>query len=258
MLRSTSSVTFNDGETSKDFPVQILNENQVEGNQTFSLLLSNASGGATLIGPATVPVTIIDDDIGVSFSSPLYGPFSETVGFVSLAVFRQNGTNGQTTVQFATTNLALVTSNLVAQPGINYSNNTGTLTFYPGQTATNIIVQVLHDTNVTGNVSFGVVLFGPTPTNAQVGPFGSATVVLLDAEAGLSFASTNLSLVTNPDLTETLDANYGVLKSSGTNLLITVLRSNVNTGHHCRRLCHRRWHGRAGRGLRQQQGPADL
>ena len=64
-------------------------------------------------------------------------------------------------------------------------------------------------------------------------------MVLLDAEAGLSFASTNLVVVTNADFSVT-NASYGVLKSSGTNLLITVVRSNVNTGTIAVGLCHRR------------------
>ncbi len=61
-VATSNLVTFKDGETSKAFPVQILEEDQVEGNQGFSLLLTNASGGASLLGPTTVPVTIVDDD----------------------------------------------------------------------------------------------------------------------------------------------------------------------------------------------------
>lgn len=226
-VATNGSITFNPEDTSKIIPVQILQERQVEGNQTFSLLLSNATTGAVLIGPTNVPVTIVDDDVGVGFSSPFY-VVPETAGTISLAVFRQNGTNSQTTVQFATTNITLVTTNNgviitnpVALAGINYVPTNGTLVFNPGELAKSITVKVLHDPFVTGDVSFGVKLSNPSAP-AQTGPVSLATVVLLDAEAGLSFASTNLSSGTN--------AEFGVLKSSGTNLLITVLRSNVNTG----------------------------
>jgi uncharacterized repeat protein (TIGR01451 family)/uncharacterized delta-60 repeat protein len=226
-VATNGSLTFNPEDTSKVIPVRILQEDQVEGNQTFSLLLSNATSGATLIGPTNVLVTIVDDDVGVGFSSPFY-VVPETAGTVSLAVFRQNGTNSQTTVQFATTNLTLVTTNngvittnVGALAGINYVPTNGTLVFNPGELAKSITVKVLHDPFVTGDVSFGVKLSNPSAP-AQLGPVGLATVVLLDAEAGLSFASTNISFGTN--------AEYGVLKSSGTNLLITVVRSNANTG----------------------------
>ena len=230
-LTTNGVLTFGPGQTSQTFTVPILQESQVEGDQTLSLVLSNATAGATLIGPTTVPVTILDDDVAVSFSSLFY-VVPETAGTLSLSVYRQNGTNGITTVQYATTNLTLVTTNngvvvtnLGALAGTNYIATNGTITFAVGQTFTNINVQVIHDPLVTGDVSFGVNLFNPSAP-AQVGAVGLATVVLQDVEAGLSIASTNL--VTGAD--GTLEAAYGVFKSSGTNLLITVARSNVNTG----------------------------
>ena len=235
-VTTNASLTFNPEDTSKIVPVQILQQNQFLGNQSFSLLLSNASGGATLVGPTNVPVMIIDDNVGLNFSSPFY-VVPETAGTVSLAVFRQNGTNGVTTVQYATTNLMIVTTNIYgvvatnigAVAGVNYVATNGLLRFNAGETVKSLTVQVLHDPFVTGDIPFGVNLFNPSAP-AQVGPLGSATVDLLDAESGLSFVSTNLMFVTNADFSVTLDANYGALKSSGTNLLITVLRSNVNTG----------------------------
>ena len=54
-------------------------------------------------------------------------------------------------------------------------------------------------------------------------------VNILDADTGLSFGTTNLVVITNADLSTVTNASYGVLKS-GTNVLITVLRSNANTG----------------------------
>jgi hypothetical protein len=221
-LTTNGVLTFGPGQTSQTFTVPILQENQVEGNQVFSLVLSNATLGATLIGPTNVPVTIIDDDVGVSFVSPVY-VIPETAGNVSLALFRQNGTNGVTTVNYSTTNLT-------AQAGVNYVGVTnGTVTFNPGDVFKSLVVGVLHDPQVTGDVSFEVNLFNPSAP-AQLGTPSSATVVLLDVETGLSIASTKLVVVTNADFSVTTNASFGVLKSSGTNLLITVLRSNVNTG----------------------------
>ena len=221
-LTTNGVATFGPGQTSYTFTVPILEENQVEGNQTFSLVLSNATLGATLLGPTNVPVTIIDDDVGISFVSPVY-VVPETSGNVSLALYRQNGTNGVTTVHYSTTNIT-------AQAGVNYVGITnGIITFNPGDVFKSLVIGVLHDAQVTGDVSFGVNLFNPSAP-AQLGTPSSATVVLLDTEVGLSFASTNLVAVTNADLSVTTNASFGALKSSGTNLLITVLRSNVNNG----------------------------
>ncbi len=221
-VATNGTLTFNPNDTSKVFPVRILQEAQVEGNQTFGLVLSNATGGATLLQPTNVPVTILDDDVGLTFTSPFY-VVPETAGTISVSVFRLNGTNAATTVHYSTTNLS-------ATAGVNYVGITNaTLTFQPGDLVKSFALQVLHDPTVTGDLSFGINLFNPSAP-AQIGTPGMATVVLLDNEAGINFANTNLSVVTNADFSLTTNANYGVLKSSGTNLLITVVRSNANTG----------------------------
>jgi uncharacterized repeat protein (TIGR01451 family)/uncharacterized delta-60 repeat protein len=220
-VATNGSFTFNPGETSKTLPVRILEESQAEGNQNFFLVLSNVTGGATLLGPTNVPVTIVDDDVGLRFTSPFY-VVPETAGTISVSVFRQNGTNSDTTVQYATTNLSAVA-------GVNYVGVTNTLVFHAGESTKSFTLQVLHDPRVTGDLSFGVNLYNPS-VPAQVSTPSFATVVVLDNEAGINFANTNLTVFTNDDLSLTTNANYGVLKSSGTNLLITVVRSNVNTG----------------------------
>jgi len=215
-------LTFGPGQMSQTFTVPIINTAQVEGNLGLSLVLSNVTGGATLVGPTTVPVTILDDEVGVSFVSPVY-VVSETNGNLSLSLYRQNGTNGTTTVNYTTTNLTAVA-------GVNYVGVTnGTVQFNPGEIFKSFVIGLKHNTNVTGDVSFGVNLSNPSAP-AQLGTPSSATVALLDAEAGLSIDSTNLVIVINNDGLLTTNASYGMLKSSSTNLLISVVRSNVNTG----------------------------
>lgn len=57
-------------ETSKTFAIALLNDALAEGNETFTVMLSNPTGGAALDPPSAVVVTIRDDD------SPLlvFGP----------------------------------------------------------------------------------------------------------------------------------------------------------------------------------------
>ncbi|MEI6781685.1 MAG: Calx-beta domain-containing protein, partial [Verrucomicrobiota bacterium] len=220
-VATSGTLVFADGETSKTIAVPVIADPNVTGNQTFSVTLTNVTGGASLIGLATVPVTIVDDNVGLSFSSPIY-VVSETAGTVSLSVFRQNGTNLTTTVQYSTTNLT-------ARSGTNYVAVTNaTLTFNPGETVKGFSLQVLHDPRVTGNLSFGVNLSNPSAP-AELFNYSSAVVNILDADPGLSFGSTNLVVITNADFSTVTIASYGVLKS-GTNVFITVLRTNANTG----------------------------
>jgi uncharacterized repeat protein (TIGR01451 family)/uncharacterized delta-60 repeat protein len=218
---TNGTLVFANGEASKTIAVPIFDETTVEGNQTFSVVLTNATGGATLSGPTTVPVTILDDEVGLTFSSPIY-VISETAGTLSLSVLRLNGTNLTTTVNYST-------ADLTARAGTNYTAVTNaTLTFNPGETVKNFSLQILHDPHVTGNLTFAVNLFNPSAP-AQLYNYSSAVVNILDADPGFRFGSTNVVVITNADLSTVTTASYGVLKS-GTNLLVTVLRSNANSG----------------------------
>jgi hypothetical protein len=55
------TLTFAPGESSKSFSVGITNDVAIETNETFQLVLSNASN-ASLGAPATAVVTITDND----------------------------------------------------------------------------------------------------------------------------------------------------------------------------------------------------
>jgi uncharacterized repeat protein (TIGR01451 family)/uncharacterized delta-60 repeat protein len=196
-------LTFLDGELSKIIAVPIIEENQVEGNKTFTVALSNPTGGATLLGVASVPVTIIDDDVGVGFSSPIYIA-TETGGSVTLTVNRV-GTNGVTTVNYAT-------SDATAVAGTNYVATSGTLSFASGELLKTFSIPLLRDPRVTGPLSFNVSLLNPSPP-AVVYTNNPATVTINDADPGLAFTN----------------ANFYTIKS-GTNVVISVVRSNANTG----------------------------
>jgi uncharacterized repeat protein (TIGR01451 family)/uncharacterized delta-60 repeat protein len=220
-LTTNGVLTFGPGQSSATFTVPILQQSVPTGDQTFSLVLSNATAGATLIGPTQVPVTIVDDKVGLSFDRQLYIS-SETSSPLLLTVLRQNGTNQVTTVHYSTTNLT-------ASAGVNYVGITNaTLIFNPGETAKGIAVQILHDPRVTGDLAFGVNLFNPSAP-AQVFKYASAVVDVLDVDAGVSFSSPDIVVITNADFSTVTNASYGVLKS-GTNLLVSVVRANANTG----------------------------
>ena len=222
-VATNGTLTFEDLDTSKSFPIQIRETHQVTGNQTFSLILYNPTNGATLTTPTNATVTIVDDNVGVSFVSdnPVV---SETSGNVSLTLYRQNGTNGVTKVLCST-------ADITAKAGVNYIGITNRLvTFQPGIIYTNILVGIIHDPAVTGPVRFSVNLLSDPSAPVQLGTPNSVTVVLQDVESGISIASTNLVAVTNADFSVTTNAAFGVLKSRGTNLPISIVVSNFNNG----------------------------
>ena len=62
---TSGTLTFNGGVTSQTFTVPILQDSLVEGNETFNVALSSATGGATLGTPSSAVVTIVDDDVAL-------------------------------------------------------------------------------------------------------------------------------------------------------------------------------------------------
>jgi uncharacterized repeat protein (TIGR01451 family)/uncharacterized delta-60 repeat protein len=201
-LGTNGILTFLNGDTSKRIGIPIIQLNHAVGNLSFNVNLSNPQGGATILNSSNAPVTIIDNNIGVGFGNSIYGAV-ETAGSVTLAVNRV-GTNGTTQVSFATTNGTAIA-------GTNYQATSGTLTFNPGESVKTFNVNLLHDPRVTGDLSFTVNLFNPSAPAQLI--TSSATVVVFDSDPGILFTN----------------AAFGVLKSA-TNVLITVLRSNANTG----------------------------
>jgi uncharacterized delta-60 repeat protein/uncharacterized repeat protein (TIGR01451 family) len=198
-------LTFGNNETNKIFNVPILNGSQAEGNQTFSIILSNATGGATILPPTNSLAIILDDDAGVTFSAPVYVVPEAGSGTVSLTVLRQGGTNMVTTVSYATTNGSAVA-------GTNYVAQSGTLTFTNGEISKSFSLAVLDDPRVTGDLNFGVNLVNPSAPAQLIAP-SSASVLVLDSDPGFAFTNANFSA-----------------RKSGTNVLISVLRTNANTG----------------------------
>ena len=199
---TSGTLTLNDGATSNTIAIQIEDNNVVQGPVNFSVQLSNPSGGAVLAVPTNSLVTILEKNIGLAFTAAT-NAVSETAGFVALNVERLYGITNVTTVHFATTNGS-------AQANVNYYATSGTLTFNPGESVKPVVVPLIYDTNVTGNLTFTVGLSSPAAPAQLMAP-SFTTVVIQDADAGLSFTN----------------AAMNVLKSAGS-AVITVVCSNPN------------------------------
>jgi len=202
-------LTFADGEASKSFNVQVVNTTTAEGPEYFNVVLTNATGGASLTTPTNATVMILNTNTGLAFvqaTNTFTEPSGIIPGSVVLNVIRFNNTNGTTTVNYSTADGTAVT-------GTNYVGITnGLLTFNPGEAIKPITITTRHDARVTGNLFFTVGLANPS-VGAQLTSPSVTTVIDQDADAGISF----------------LLSAQNVYRNAGS-AVIQVICSNTNVG----------------------------
>ncbi len=155
---TNGTLSFAAGETTKTFTVAVTNNSAVEGNRTFSVNLSGATGGATL-GVSSAVVTINDDEgvpLGsgsLKFSSSTY-TVSKSDGSVTITV-RHIGGVGAVTVGYATTGGS-------AGSGVDYTPVNGTLSFAANETSKTFTVPILNNNNNLGGKTVNMTLSSPS------------------------------------------------------------------------------------------------
>src|SRR5208283_4591428 len=97
--------------------------------------------------------TILNTNTALAFALAT-NVVAENAGFAALNVVRLNNTNGTVTVNYAT-------ADGTAQAAINYTPVNGTLTFTNGVVTQTIIVPLVDDPHVTGDLQFQAGLSGP-------------------------------------------------------------------------------------------------
>jgi|GEM_PF-2645670 len=156
---TSGTLTFAAGEAQKTISIPIVNDAVVESDESFTVVLSNASGGASLGGILTHTVTIQSDDVGppvpgvIGFASAS-SVFAESIGNASIVVTRSGGLPAGETVQYQTVAGS-------ATSGADFTATSGTLTFAAGETQKSIIIPIINDSLVENDETFTVTLSVP-------------------------------------------------------------------------------------------------
>ncbi|WP_236628528.1 Calx-beta domain-containing protein [Paenibacillus mucilaginosus] len=173
----SGTLVFADGETVKTVDVAIYDDGETEGDESFSVLLSNPTAGAELGTYSSAAVSIADNDSWIPDPPSVlsFDPVSYTVGesegYAGLQVVRSGGAADNISVQYAA-------SGGSAGEDQDYSAFSGTLNFAPGERLAVLQVPILDDSEHEENESFSVSLFGASGETSIES--GTAEVTIAD------------------------------------------------------------------------------
>ena len=176
-VAQSGNVSFAAGQTQATVTVQVNGDTLAEGDETFFLNLSGATGGAVL-ADAQGRAAIVNDDAL---------PSTVTVNDIAQA----EGDSGTTLFTFTVTrsggtgafSLDYITTGGTATVGSDYMLASGTIDFAAGQTTQTIAVNVIGDTVSEPAETFGVRLFNPTGGTLIADDIGTATILNDDKTA---------------------------------------------------------------------------
>ena len=170
----SGTLNWADGDSAaKPITVSITNDTLFEPNETFTVTLSNATGGATL-GAATTTVTIVSEDPaqrGTLAMTSTTAAVNEAAGTVTISVSRSGGTDGAVGVTYDT-----IAGTATAA---DFTATSSTLAWADGESGTkSFTVAITNDVLVENDETFAATLRNPTG-GAALGA-ASTTVTIQD------------------------------------------------------------------------------
>ena len=170
-----------DGDTAdKSFTVAIVDDAAVEGDEVFTVTLTDPEGGSSLGVPATQTVTITDNDVppnpgSLQFSLAGYN-VSEGAGVLVVSVSRSGGSDGGVSISYA------VSPGTATMP-TDFSLADGSLSWGDGDNADKTFTVVLHDDAVAeAQEHLTLTLSNPTG-GAALGAQASVLITITDDDA---------------------------------------------------------------------------
>ena len=151
---STSTLTFTSANwnTAQTITISGLDDTLDDGDISYTLTATSSSSDANYDGAnartGTVGVTNTDTDVAPSLSIDDVSA-SESAGTFLFTVTRSGATGGTTTVDYAT-------ANGTALAGSDYTAQSGSLSFAPGETSKTISVSINDDSVIEGSEAFTV------------------------------------------------------------------------------------------------------
>ncbi|MEA3012083.1 MAG: hypothetical protein QOD42_628 [Sphingomonadales bacterium] len=179
----SGQVAFADGETSKTISIDVKGDVAFEADETFTVTLSNATGGAG-IGDGSGTGTIVNDDLAPPAGSVSIADVSIVEGnagtsIMILTLTRIGGT-AAFDVNYATSNGG-IPGHASATAGSDYVASSGLVSFADGQNIATIQITINGDTTPELSEEFTVTLSGATNGATLSDATAIATITTDDA-----------------------------------------------------------------------------
>ncbi|XP_019615313.1 PREDICTED: sodium/calcium exchanger 3-like isoform X9 [Branchiostoma belcheri] len=174
-------LVFKETEYRKKIKIPIINDQQYQSDKDFYVILKspNPREDAALGDPSVARVTIIDDDKpgNFVFEQPIYYGDSRTFK-VTATVLRQNGTDGNTSVEYTTMD-GTAKGGPFSSPTLDYISNSGVLYFANGEVSKQITINL--NKEKMGHRNFVILLRNPS-LGSKIGEPGAAVGFLCKDE----------------------------------------------------------------------------
>ena len=251
-LTSAGTVSWADGDAvSKTVTLNILDDNVVEGNETFSIALSNPTGGAALASPSNATVTILDNDLALNgLQLWLKADTGVTLSGNTVSQWAdQSGNARHATQATASSRPILITNAVNGNPALSFDGVSDFMTFtlpVNGLTGMTLVLVSANSQDQSGGItnaanaalfwnetsSWGTVYLSPYQSNVKF-RFGTGQSGNLPSYVRLSPIGNNfsISVATKNGTTDSLYVNGSLAVSqSGKLSTIAATQSTGNLG----------------------------
>jgi hypothetical protein len=215
---TSGTLTFTPGQTYMSVPVAIVDDALAEDNETFTLHLSNATGGIAIDDPTGI-ATILNDDldplVSVADASVLEGDVGTTT--LSLPVTLSGPSGREVDVDYTI-------ADGTATAGIDYTATNGTLAFAAGETSKQIDVTVIGDILVESDETFTVTL--SAPFNADLSTSVATGTITNDDNIGPKLVVGDASVLEGNSGTSPLTFTVAMVPVSGSDVTVDYATSD--------------------------------
>lgn len=188
-VAAAGTLTFNPDQTSQTITVLVNGDSQLESDETFRVVLSNATNG-TIVDDRAI-ATIQNDDTSTDPNPNTPPPVLPTLSITDARL--QEGNSGTTNATFTlslsaassesvTVNYATADDTATAADGDYTAVSLATVTFAPGETTQTITIAIKGDTTVEADETFRLNLTNPQKTEIAKGS-GTVTITNDDIQS---------------------------------------------------------------------------